>query len=255
MDDPKTLAEVVGVVGQKPRPRPCLRPTRPEKPLVEKPEKAFTVRAAFESARVPEMYRRYRLCELGYRTEPPCSGGILDWSSGGFFLGGINGQGKSTWAAAALRSRFDPNHSLSLAKIESRFIGQGRYENGVYHMPESRPFWVIPQGVARWWYSPDLVAWIQSSEIERHMNREFLIGELLRPEILVIDDFGKERWTDWVSEVMNTVFERRTAARKCLIVTSNMTIDQIDENRDLAIGSRLSGLVKVTLPARDRRAG
>jgi DNA replication protein DnaC len=122
-------------------------------------------------------------------------------------------------------------------------------------MPESKPIWVIPQGAARWWYSPDLVAWIKNAEIDRHQNREYLISELLRPEIMVLDDFGKERWTEWVSEIMNTVFERRMSAKKCLIVTSNMTIAQIDSDRDLAIGSRLSALVEVILPARDRRAG
>lgn len=212
----------------------------------------YSPKSALAAARVPEMYRIYRLESLRFNTKPK-SEGILDWGKGGFFLGAKNGFGKSTWAAAAMRSRFDHRHHMTLAVIQELYIGDGHYENGLFIQPKKEPMYVIPNDSARWWYSPDLVAWIQNAEIDKHRNREFLISELLKPEIMVIDDFGKERWTDYVSEIMNTVFERRTAAKKSLIVTSNFTLDEISKQRDAAIGSRLSALVEVILPPIDRR--
>lgn len=247
--DPVALAEIAD---RKPQKTNCRNGSRPVRLGGKEIKTTYTPKTALAAARVPEKYRRYRLCEISFRTKPE-SNGLLDWSRGGFFLGGINGQGKSSWAAAAIRSRFDPRHHATLARIEERYVGEGRYENGIYIQPEKEPLWVIPFYAARWWYSPDLVAWIQNAEIDKHQNREYLISELLKPEIMVWDDFGKERWTEWTSEIVNTVFERRTAENKCLIVTSNMKIEEIARNRDVAISSRLKALVEVFLPVKDRR--
>jgi DNA replication protein DnaC len=62
---------------------------------------------------------------------------------------------------------------------------------------------------------------------------------LERASVVVLDDFGKEKTTDWVTERLYVLIESRYQNMKSTIVTSNLTLDQLD---DLGYGAAVSRL-------------
>jgi DNA replication protein DnaC len=77
---------------------------------------------------------------------------------------------------------------------------------------------------------------------------------LERASVVVLDDFGKEKATDWVTERLYVLIESRYQNMKSTIVTSNLTLDQLD---DLGYGASVSRLQEtgrvVRLDAKDQR--
>lgn len=62
---------------------------------------------------------------------------------------------------------------------------------------------------------------------------------LERASVVVLDDFGKEKITDWVTERLYVLIESRYQNLKSTIVTSNRTLDELD---DLGYGAAVSRL-------------
>lgn len=77
---------------------------------------------------------------------------------------------------------------------------------------------------------------------------------LERASVVVLDDFGKEKATDWVTERLYVLIESRYQHMKSTIVTSNLTLDQLD---DLGYGASVSRLQEtgrvVRIDAKDQR--
>lgn len=74
--------------------------------------------------------------------------------------------------------------------------------------------------------------------------------------LLVVDDVGAERKTDWTREVFYLLVDRQYRANKQLILTSNYTLKHIGDNIDDRIVSRLlemGGELKFT--GKDWRVG
>jgi DNA replication protein DnaC len=72
--------------------------------------------------------------------------------------------------------------------------------------------------------------------------------------VVVLDDFGKEKATDWVTERLYVLIESRYQNMKSTIVTSNRTLDELD---DLGYGAAVSRLQEtgrvVRVDAKDYR--
>ena len=72
--------------------------------------------------------------------------------------------------------------------------------------------------------------------------------------VVVLDDFGKEKATDWVTERLYVMIESRYQNLKSTIVTSNRTLDELD---DLGYGAAVSRLQEtgrvVRIEAKDYR--
>jgi len=77
---------------------------------------------------------------------------------------------------------------------------------------------------------------------------------LERASVVVLDDFGKEKITDWVTERLYVLIESRYQNLKSTIVTSNRTLDELD---DLGYGAAVSRLQEtgrvVRIEALDQR--
>lgn len=65
-----------------------------------------------------------------------------------------------------------------------------------------------------------------------------LLSDLTRADILIIDDFGTERCTDWVSEKFYQIINKRYINRKITIFTANYDI------QDLPYDERISSRIK-----------
>ena len=63
--------------------------------------------------------------------------------------------------------------------------------------------------------------------------------ECARVDILVLDDLGVEKRTDWATERLNTVINYRNVHNKPTIVTSNFAPDELAEHLDDRLVSRL----------------
>ena len=123
-------------------------------------------------------------------------------------LSGEAGNGKTTVAAAALR--------------ECVFVTGGQ---------KSARFWNLTRGLQA----------IRTS-IE-HSDQDYTpILELCRHHLLVIDDVGKLKLTEWAEEQFYTLVDSLYAENRSAIFTTNWTGEQIFERLDRAVVSRLADM-------------
>jgi len=74
--------------------------------------------------------------------------------------------------------------------------------------------------------------------------------------LLVLDDLGVEKQTDWSMQTLYTLIDRRYREEMRTIITSNLSLDQLSERVDDRISSRIAGMCKIqTLKGKDRRIG
>lgn len=91
---------------------------------------------------------------------------------------------------------------------------------------------------------PDLMDEIRDA-IGRHRAGE-LIDRISRAEALVLDDLGVEVTTMTVAEKLYMIFNRWDSAdKKRLVITSNLSVNQIAEKIDPRIASRIRGMCRV----------
>lgn len=110
-------------------------------------------------------------------------------------LSGPPGRGKSHLAAAAVKAVWD------------RHGKRGR-------------FWVVPELL-------DRIRATYSEETRRE-TVEAVHGELLRTPVLVLDDLGTEKATDWAGEQVFKIIDQRYREGLPLIVTTNLEVGALD---------------------------
>lgn len=110
--------------------------------------------------------------------------------------------------------------------------------------------------VVQWHNSPDLLARIRDTfdDDAAESEREF-IERVCAPDLLVIDDLGAEKVTDFVLDRFYRIVNRRYEACRPIIVTSNYTISQLDARIGPRIVSRICGMCKIVdkFPKEDQR--
>jgi DNA replication protein DnaC len=74
-----------------------------------------------------------------------------------------------------------------------------------------------------------------------------------RAGLVVLDDVGADRGTGLAQEALHIVVSEREATRVPLIITSNLSIQEIGSLFDARIASRLAGGVVLKLTGADRR--
>lgn len=80
-----------------------------------------------------------------------------------------------------------------------------------------------------------------------------ILKDLVQVPLLVLDDFGAERVTDWVLEWMYLLINGRYNAMKPTVVTSNRSLGYIASNVDARLASRMAEGVALQLSGGDRR--
>lgn len=94
------------------------------------------------------------------------------------------------------------------------------------------------------------------NEIFDATDKNKFLAELNKYQLLVIDDFGAERDTEFMGEVAQQVIDRRCVAELPLIVTTNLTADEIKNPgtiRKSRVLSRLTMCFPVKVEGADRR--
>lgn len=79
-------------------------------------------------------------------------------------------------------------------------------------------------------------------------NKTAYIDRLCRYELLVIDDLGAERQSEYAQEIVYSVIDARYRARRPLIVTTNLTLDEIRKPGDLSCRRIYDRILELCVP-------
>lgn len=156
----------------------------------------------------------------------------IDFLDGrGAYLYGLPGRGKSFQAAALVQRAWD--------------------------------VWAARRGVppeCRWWRTDIMLNFMRSLQ-GKDKYAEFY-HDILTCHILVLDDFGAERVTEWARGELLLILSERYDQNRCTIVTSNFSLGElaqrISESADDPSGERIASriaevCVRVHIDGEDRR--
>lgn len=153
-------------------------------------------------------------------------------SKEGLFLHGARGTGKTHLMAALARE--------IILKAPTLQDSQNFYRDDRY-----TPVFVS---------TPELLMRIRACYNNDDISEEELLDRYSRKEILMLDDLGAEKPTEWVLQTLYLIIDRRYRHMKKTIISSNYTLDQIAKRLDDRISSRIAGMCQVIqIKGKDRR--
>ena len=79
-------------------------------------------------------------------------------------------------------------------------------------------------------------------------GRNEVVDRLCRYPLLIIDDFGMERSTEYALEQLYCIVDSRYRSRKPLIVTTNLTLDEIRHPQDTTHARIYDRLLEMCIP-------
>ena len=79
-------------------------------------------------------------------------------------------------------------------------------------------------------------------------GRNEVVDKLCRYPLLIIDDFGMERGTEYALEQIYSIVDSRYRSRKPLIVTTNLTLDEIRHPQDTTYARIYDRLLEMCIP-------
>lgn len=203
-------------------------------PVVSSPNPASTItdKSVFDWRRIPPRFRGKSLDGFVTSEKPdPRSETIKALQSGqGVFITGAPGTGKTHLAVASLAAYIP---TLDKVAAPGKFILQ---DVGFALLSSSEFFLELKASFS-----------IQTGEME-------ILSRLTAVKILLFDDVGAEKVTDWSRQMFYTLIDRRYRNMAQTIITSNLSLQQLAESIDDRISSRISEMCKViTLTGKDFR--
>ena len=81
-----------------------------------------------------------------------------------------------------------------------------------------------------------------------YQGKQDYLDDLNRNTLLIIDDFAVERSTEYANEIVKNVIEMRYKSGKPLIVTTNLTADEIFNCKDITKKRVYSRLIEMCVP-------
>lgn len=159
---------------------------------------------------------------------------LADWDGESVFLSGGVGVGKTHQAAALLVAHW-PRYAHS-NKVPTAW-GPG-WETMEHRLS------------IQWWNAPGLLEAIRHS-----YNHPDAAPDHTSCELLVLDDLGAEKPSEWVEERLYTIINYRYEQQLATIVTSNKTLTELGESIGARTASRLRELCefRIRLTGGDRR--
>lgn len=196
------------------------------------PEISAKVDQILKKSGVPERYLGYSFSNFKLRAGLETALQVAkEWSElqevkdRGFFLFGTPGIGKTHLVVAALRARAEK-------KVVERADSEQKEE---YFDPRTRE-----ESNYVFANVPILLDGLrQSVKYDESEAQDTFKRCLNTASVVVLDDFGKERATDWASERLYVLIESRYQKMLSTVVTSNRTLDELD---DLGYGASVSRL-------------
>lgn len=101
---------------------------------------------------------------------------------------------------------------------------------------------------------PELLLEIRDTFGGNEISEKGIIDKYGWADVLILDDLGVEKTSDWVLQTLYTIMDRRYREELRTVITSNLSIEEIQEKLDDRIASRIVGMCRVCiLQGRDRR--
>ncbi len=112
---------------------------------------------------------------------------------------------------------------------------------------------LIPKENVRFITSPELLLSIRKS-FNATTGDEGLLDQLSQTKLLIIDDIGSEKPTEWVQETLFVLIDRRYTNFMPTLFTSNFSLDQLKDRLGYRTASRIAEMGDVVeLKANDYR--
>ena len=194
------------------------------------------LRALFNLSRMPERYRyTIKLTPDGQDLKAFTSlneykDGVLQKVEDGqglYIWGGSTGTGKTSWAC----------------KIMSHYFRKITFSTGL----ENEGLFI---------FLPSFLEELRNSYSDKDPDFEQMLEMVNNCKLLIVDDIGAERVTEWVAERMVSIINRRSSNGLCTIYTSNLSPEQLKEKLGDRIASRvLGGSQIIEIKGGDRRLG
>lgn len=107
----------------------------------------------------------------------------------------------------------------------------GSYGNGKSHLAAVIANTAVKNGFATIFERvPKLLAKIRATYQGCGDVTEYqLLKALTDADLLVMDDAGAEKWTEWTEPMLYTIVDERYSYQKALIITTNSTLDELEK--------------------------
>jgi DNA replication protein DnaC len=153
----------------------------------------------------------------------------------GILITGATGTGKT-------------HHAVSLAK---GFF----YRGGNINLRDALEYWTVPELLyaVRRGFNQRGAAYPGK---DPGPEKPDVVKACIEAPLLILDDLGVEKWSDWVSETLYLVVSGRYDALRPTIITTNLSLAQMDQKIDERLISRFYQYIKIDFGAeKDLRAG
>lgn len=204
----------------------------PETTTEKRPLRQEEVMAILAGIGIPERYREAQkidIDDLIWSLTDPYRWG----KSEGLFLHGKPGRGKSYLAAALIRAR------IEAIRVPEDISDASQLTHGMI-----------------WVNVTDMLLEIKAcfKEGAAADSEEVVIGKYASVKWLTLDDIGPEKTTDWVLQTLYTIIDRRYRDMRRTVITSNLSIPEIELKVGARIASRIAGMCEIIeLRGKDRR--
>jgi len=166
---------------------------------------------------------------------------------------------KEFMVKAGIPPRF---HDLKTSRDLQSYINSPR---GVYlHGKAGRGKTVMACSIAReiilkgdyieYYSSPKLIMQLQDSFKGEGDSAFEMLEKISRKEVIILDDLGAEKLTDFVRQSLYFLINEREQWMKKTIITSNYSLEELDRYIDGRISSRIAGMCDIIeVSGEDRR--
>lgn len=101
---------------------------------------------------------------------------------------------------------------------------------------------------------PELLIKIRSYFNSTSKSEEDMLQKYFNTKLLVLDDLGAEKTTDWALQSLYVIINKRCDEKRQTIITSNLTLDEIKDKLSDRIASRIKGMCRiVVMKGKDKR--
>ena len=84
--------------------------------------------------------------------------------------------------------------------------------------------------------------------------KEWVDDNITTPEILILDDLGSEKITEYLRTTFYYIFNEREIWERPTIITSNLSLEELDNHLGARVSSRIAGSCEVLkFTGKDRR--
>lgn len=197
----------------------------------------------FDPARykIPAMYHD---CSLdNYRGAESLIKRLRHYAGGSLVLSGNTGSGK-THLAIALMRELEQKQYINQCERSIKLLKEGKDVLKYWHLRPEKCFIAVP----------NLLLEIRASFREGSSeSEEQIIKKYSNVPMLVLDDLGSEKVSDFVLTTLYILINNRYAENMDTIITTNRSLEQIEDHLNARIASRMASMDLVKISMSDYR--